>query len=405
MKYSVITILTCCYIMFTTSCSNDNGKNELAHHHEHTEAHNHDDHRHDGHNDSDGHDEHDEHGESKQSKDHNEIVLQPEMAKRFGVTTETVKPGTFRDVIKVSGTIMPSTGRSGIVSSPASGIIYYANGIERGSQVSAGTIIAKVRSNGISGGDPNKAAKATLDACKRELDRLTPLYEDRLVTASEYNAALRAYEEADAAYSAKAATGTVTSPITGIITSIDVAEGQFVQVGEAIASVSSSERLTLRADVPEKYFDRLSAFDDATISLPYSDINISLSSVEGKRISQATTAAVTPGYIPVYFSFKNNGTVIPGANVETYLLGNKSDDVITVPLTSLSEQQGLMYVFVKLDDECYTKVPVTTGRSDGKRIEITGGLKDGDEVVATGTTTVRIAESSGVIPEGHSHNH
>ncbi len=36
-------------------------------------------------------------------------------------------------------------------------------------------------------------------------------------------------------------------------------------------------------------------------------------------------------------------------------------------------------------------------------IEIKSGLKPGDEVVTEGTTFVRLAETSGVVPEGHKH--
>lgn len=64
-----------------------------------------------------------------------------------------------------------------------------------------------------------------------------------------------------------------------------------------------------------------------------------------------------------------------------------------------------MFVFVKLDDECYTKVPVETGASDGRRVRVTSGLHGGETVVVEGAVTVRLAESSGVVPEGHSHNH
>lgn len=380
----ILTFTVTAALLSLPSCKSDDGKSELAHNHENGETHA---------------------EEIAKAKSHGEIVLEPETAARFGVSVETVAPAPFRDVIKVSGTIMPSTGRSGIIASPAAGIITFARGIEQGSAVNAGSTIATVRAAGVTGGDPNLAAKAAYEAAKREYERLKPLYEDRLVTASEFNAARRAYEESSAAYSAKASTGAVTSPVKGVITSVDVAEGQFVQVGETVATVSSSDRLTLRADVPEKYYGRIAAISDAVVSLPYSDSTLTVSETGGKRISQTETAPVTPGYIPVYFSFANNGSVIPGASVGVYLLGNTADNVITVPLSALSEQQGQMYVFVRLDKECYAKVPVRTGRSDGKRIEILSGLKPGDEVVAAGTTTVRIAESNGVVPEGHSHNH
>ncbi len=116
-------------------------------------------------------------------------------------------------------------------------------------------------------------------------------------------------------------------------------------------------------------------------------------------------AAQSPGYVPVFFSLDNNGEFIAGSGVDVYLQSDSSDNVISVPMSALSEQQGQYYVFVKLDDECYRKALVSTGRSNGNRIEIKSGIEPGDNIVVTGTTTVRIAESSGNIPEGHSHNH
>lgn len=49
--------------------------------------------------------------------------------------------------------------------------------------------MATVNAQAVAGGDSNAAAKAALDAAKRELDRLEPLHADRLVTDDVYNAA------------------------------------------------------------------------------------------------------------------------------------------------------------------------------------------------------------------------
>lgn len=404
-----IIALSAAVCLYFSACKSDNGKDELAHHHHHEHAADDHDHHHD--HDHEGDDEHDhEHEHGHAEKDHKhaagEITLEPEMAERFGVTTEKVAPSSFSDAIKVSGEILSSPTDAAIIASPSSGILSFRNGIVAGSIVKAGTTIAQVSASGVTGGDQNLAAKASFEAAKRELDRLRPLYEERLVTASEYNAALRAYEEAKAGYSTAATAGNITSPISGVITSIDANQGQYVDVGAPIATVSASTRLTLRADVPQRYYNRIGAINDALVALPYSDTSILLSEIGGKRITATDALASTaPGYIPVYFSFDNDGSFIPGASADIYLRSADSADLISVPLTALSEQQGQFYVFVRLGDECYRKQLVTTGRNNGSRIEIKSGLNPGDDVVVTGTTTVRIAESSGTVPEGHSHNH
>lgn len=407
MSKILIYALSAAVCLYFSACKSDNGKDELAHHHHH--EHSADDHDHHHDHDHEGDHDHDhEHSHSENEHEHadGEITLEPEMAERFGVTAETVSPAPFSDAIKVSGEILSSPTDAAVIVTPTSGILSFKGGVVAGSKVKAGSVIAQVSATGVSGGDQNLAAKAAFDAAKRELDRLRPLYEERLVTASEYNAALRAYEEAKAGYSTSASAGNITSPISGVITSIDANQGQYVEVGAPIATVAASTRLTLRADVPQRYYNRIGAINDAMIALPYSDTNVLLSEIGGKRITASDAlASTTPGYIPVYFSFDNDGSFIPGASADVYLRSAESADLISVPLTALSEQQGQFYVFVKLDDECYRKQLVTTGRNNGSRVEIKSGLKAGDNVVVTGATTVRIAEASGTVPEGHSHNH
>ncbi|WP_437438928.1 efflux RND transporter periplasmic adaptor subunit, partial [Duncaniella muris] len=107
----------------------------------------------------------------------------------------------------------------------------------------------------------------------------------------------------------------------------------------------------------------------------------------------------------VYFSFDSNGDVVPGMPAEVYLIGTDKAETLAVPVGAVSEQQGENFVYVKVDDHAYKKQPVTLGRSDGRRIEVLSGVNDGDSVVTYGSTFVRLAETSTVVPEGHSHSH
>lgn len=395
--YSLIVLLA--VSLYFSACKT-NTSNELSHHHEHS----HHDHSHNHNHDHNDNDE-DAHTESEEHED-GEITLSPSMAERFGVTTEIVKSAPFADAVKVTGEVLASTSDVAVIVATKSGVINFNNGISLGSKVDKGSFIASVNASDLSGGDQSEAAKARLDAAKREYERIKPLYDERLVTAAEYNNALQVYEEANASYSASASSGRVYSPISGIITSIDVYNGQFIETGTPIATVSSSTNLTLRVDMPQKYNNRINSFNDASVIVPYSGELIILSNIGGKRISPSGIQVSTiPGYIPLYFSMHNDGRLLSGSLVDVFMLSGSLSDVISVPLSALSEQQGQFYVFVRLDDECYKKILVKTGRNNGERIEIISGLSNGDNVVVTGTTTVRIAESSGNIPEGHTHNH
>ena len=127
------------------------------------------------------------------------------------------------------------------------------------------------------------------------------------------------------------------------------------------------------------------------------------------------------------------GDIIAGSFVEVYLLLKQKQNVITVPNTSLTEEQGLYYVYVKKhnhnheahedhehedhDHEAhegyehkgkegiFEKREVKIGQTEGVRTEILSGLKAGECIVTEGAYQVKLAASSSAIPEGHNHNH
>lgn len=375
----------------TTSCGHKEA-DELGHHHHHEHHHDH------------GHGSHDSDAATHEGDD--VITLSPDVAERFGVVTDTADVRPFGGVVKAGGQILPSADGAAVISATTSGILTLNQGINVGSSVKAGAAIGSVKADVVSGGDANRAAKAELDAAKAEWERIDRLYADRLVTLAQYNTAKAAYERAKAAYSAPAAAGRAISPISGVITSLEAQSGQYVATGAPIATIAASGRLTLRVDVPAKSYAAVASAADARVSLPYSGATVLLSSLDGRRVSDTDAlAAAGGGYVPVTFSLRNDGSLIPGSAVEVYLLGAGSRRALTVPVSAVTEQQGSYFVFVRLDEDCYRKLPVEVGQSDGQDIEILSGLKGGENVVTQGVTAVKLAQASGNVPEGHSHSH
>lgn len=349
-----------------------------------------------------GHHHHDHGGGNKSD----EIVLSPQDAERFGVYSQMVKPREFNEVVKVSGQIITAPTEQSVVTAHSSGVVTFKSGIVQGRKIVSGEAVASVSAKDMTGGDANEAAKIAYESAKRELERVEPLYKDGIVSVKDYNAIKRAFDEAAAAYTGNENGSVATAQSSGVITQLLVENGEYVEAGRPIAAISGNMNLTLRADLPEKYYDFLPTIVSANFRTSYNDEVVSLSQLNGRKISSSSLAtAINPGYIPVYFSFDNDGSVIPGSFVEVYLIGASRQNVIVLPVDAITEQQGKYYVYVKLDDECYEKRMVTTGRSNGNEIEILSGLTRRDEVVSHGAVIVRLAESSGAVPEGHSHNH
>ena len=129
-----------------------------------------------------------------------------------------------------------------------------------------------------------------------------------------------------------------------------------------------------------------------------------MANLHGRVLSYGKASDENAFYIPVLFEFDNTGDIVPGSFVETYLTGATRAGVITLPVSALTEEQGLYFVYLQEDKEVYRKQEVKTGAEDGLRVEILSGLKPGDRVVTQGAYHVKLASASNAIP-AHNHSH
>ena len=350
------------------------------------------------------HEEEDDHDDDHH--DHGGVVFPPAKAKEFGIEYEIVSPGAFHDVIKTSGTIESSTSDIHTVVAKKSGVITLVPGISVGTQVSGGETIGSISSEGIQGGDVNRAAAVNLQAAKAEYERLKPLYEDGLVTVSVFREAERAYKEAEALTGKVKASSSssVSSPSAGTIQNLYVKSGEYVDVGSPIASVSKNSNLILKADMPAREAGHLGELETANFIPEGGREVVKLADVNGKKVS-GSVAPVSNGYIPVYFSFTGNPLSFPGGYAEVYLICGERKGVISVPREALVEIQGNKYLYVAEDEDEYEKRLVKTGATDGERIEILEGLDEGEKLITKGASIIRMAEVSAIAPPSHTHSH
>ena len=196
----------------------------------------------------------------------------------------------------------------------------------------------------------------------------------------------------------------VKSPMNGYVKSCLVKEGDYVTTGQPLMTVSQTRRLMLKAEVSERYYPELGRINSANIKTPYDNKVYRLSELNGRLLSYGKTSGDASYYIPVTFEFDNRGNLIPGSFVEVYLLAAKRQGVISVPVSALTEEQGLNFVYIQVDAEGYKKQEVKLGGNDDTRVEILSGLKGGEKVVTEGAVHVKLAAASNAIP-AHTHNH
>ena len=366
-----------------------------CHHHNHEEQHSHETKA------EAGHDEHAHHDD--------EIILPEKNASTAGIVTETVKPDTFRRIIKTGGQILAAPGEEITVAATTAGIVRFARTLTAGTHTAHGNILLHLTADRIEGGDPTERARITYQNARKEYERALPLAEKQIVTQKELENLKAASENARIAYEALAPShsrqGTaIAAPAAGYVKTILVKEGEYVTTGQPLLTLTKNRRLQLRADVSERHYNALSQISSAHFRTPYDNSVYALEKMHGHLLSVGKSQEKNSPYIPVVFEFDNTGNIVEGGFAEVFLTGDARTNVITVPVSALTEEQGLYFVYLQEDKEIYRKQEVKTGADDGLRIEILTGLKPGDRIVTQGAYHVKLASASNIIP-AHTHSH
>lgn len=373
-----------------------------GHHHEHE----HEEHEHEGQHHEDEHEEHE--GEHKHS---DEIVLEPAKAKAAGVKVERITAGDFHGVIHTSGTVMAASCDETTVVATTNGRVGQTDHISEGMHIGAGTKLYTLTSGDmlIAEGDPVQHARIAYEKAKREYERAGVLVKDLIISEKDYQIAKAEYEAAKLTYESvqrnRSTSGVVIkAPCSGYVKQSLVKEGDYVEAGQPLMVITQNKHLYLRAEVPERYWSELHRIKCAKFRTSYSDRLYDITDMGGHVQSYAHSSTANSAYVPIIFEFNNTGDVVQGSYAEIFLITDQNKKALTVPLKAITEEQGLYYVYIRVDEEGYRKQHVTLGRQDGERVEIVQGLKGGEDVVVSGAIQIKLASASNAIP-AHTHNH
>lgn len=351
-------------------------------------------------------------GEAGDDHDHgDEIILTPEKARAAGVKVETIMPGTFHGVIHTSGKVLSASCDETTVVATISGRVSYKNHVSEGLKVAGGMQLFSITSAGmqVADGDPVQRARIDYERAERDYTRARLLVKDKIISEKDLAVSKAEYEAARLTYTSvqktRSAGGVVvTAPRGGYVKQCLVAGGDYVEAGQPLAVITQNKHLYLRAEIPEREFKELNKIRCAKFRTSYSDRLYDITDMGGHIQSYGRSAEVNNSYIPVVFEFNNTGDVVQGSYAEIYLITQERENVLTLPLTALTEEQGVHYIYIQVDKEGYRKQEVTLGESDGERVEILSGLKNGDKVVTKGAIQVKLASAANAIP-AHNHNH
>lgn len=342
-----------------------------------------------------------------------EIVYLKEQAWKIDFANMETKKEPFTEIIKTTGQILPTYGDEVIITAKSKGIVTFGNNKKLiGSAVDSGETIFIISGAGLTEGNLDtkyKEAKNNYEKSKIDFERAEGLVKNNIISQKRFQETQLRYKNDQTTFNTieknyTAGGHKITSPIHGFIKNVMISEGEYVEIGQHIASVSQNRKLILKAEVPQKYFSKLNSISSANFITAYDSKIYSTDSLNGKLISYGKSINNNAFYIPVNFEIDNNSEIIPGSFIEIFLKTNVIKDALVIPYSAFIEEHGNYFAYVQTSGEGFQKRELKIGANDGMNVQVLAGIKEGERVVIKGSYQIKLATMSGKMP-AHGHEH
>lgn len=344
----------------------------------------------------------------------NTAVFTKEQSWKIDFSTEVPVKGPFGQVIKSIAFIKAAPDNEVVVTAKTNGIVSFTSGIlSEGKDVSKGDILVTISAGNLA--DNNLSvkyaeAKNNFEKEESEYNRAKELAADKIVSERELLTAKNLYENAKSVYDNLNTNFTVSgqrvaSPLSGSVKQVFVDNGAYVETGQSLLTVSQNKTMILTADVPQKYLPYLGSVKSAIIRIVNDPQEYTLEQLNGKIISYGKSGNPDNYLIPVTLQIENNGRFIAGSFVEIFLKTVTENEAITVPNSSILEEQGNYFVYVQINPELFEKRLVEIGTTDGIRSELISGISSGERIVTRGAILIKLAQSTGALDAHSGHVH
>ncbi len=330
----------------------------------------------------------------------------------FATAFPEAKP--FGAVIKTTALVQALPNKSTILTANTNGVVnYILSDLVEGKAINYKGALFSITGSGMGNDNASlvyASAQSNYEKEMADYERVQKLAERQIVSQKELLASKSSYEQAKAVYenlkrNFNSQGQVIAAPFSGIIGEIFISNGQYVNAGDPIASVLTTESVQLKADIQQKYANKVNQISEVFLRLPAQDNWIDYKELNGKFLSIGTQVSPDNFLIPAYFEIENKGDFFPGSLVELNLKTTSDINQVIIPNTALVEQQGNFFVFVQLDPELFEKRQVIIGDTDGLESVVKSGLHADERIVTKGAVLVKLATATGSLDPHAGHVH
>ena len=319
-------------------------------------------------------------------------------------TASLNSPSQANAVLTASGYVVAR--RKAAVASKGTGTLVFL-GVDEGDRVKKGQIIARLEDSDVAASlqrarENLRVAQADLNDAKQSLERVRILIKQGLIAQADFDVAEARYQRVVATIDAAkfgvreaevAVENTrIVAPFDGTVLKKNADVGEIVaplagaaSSKAAVVTIADMSSLEVDADVSEANITRVT---------PEQSCEVTLDAYPQQRYPAYVTKIVptadrAKATVLVKIKFREyDQRVLPEMSAKISFLAagssasaTESKALLTVPAAAVTTRDGRQVVFQIKEDRAL-EVPVTTGQKFAGLLEITGGLKEGDKVIA-----------------------
>ncbi|MEH6512398.1 MAG: efflux RND transporter periplasmic adaptor subunit [Maribacter arcticus] len=307
------------------------------------------------------------------------------------VNTLTAKKEVFNHYLELQGDV--STKQNVLIYPEMAGTLQKVY-VNEGDRVSKGQLLATIDDGGMSSQLSQLKSQATL--AKTTFERQERLWKQNIGSEIQYLQAKTNYESSENMVSqaqSQLGKSSIRAPFSGIIDNVIKDQGTVVAPGqgsEVFRLVNLSD-MFIEVEVPETYLGSVVKGKEALVYFPVLGDSITTKIREtGNFINPSNRSFEVEIPVP-----NKEGKIKPNLTAKVNLNDYTNENAILIPTSIISENaEGDQYVFVAMepnaDNEAVVKrTIISTGKTQGAKIEVLTGLEDGNLIIKEGARSVK----------------
>lgn len=299
------------------------------------------------------------------------VSIDPSAMQNLGIRIVEAQMGSLAATLNVNGSVDFNQRDVAIIQSRSGGFVSRVYARAPGDVIRAGAPIADVQLPEWGGAQTEflsvkRLGRPDLTAAARQRLRLMGM-SDGLISSVERNGRTNG-------------TITITSPISGVIQTLDARAGVTLAMGQTLAQVTGLGTVWLNAAVPEAQAGTVRIGQSATATLPA----FPGETFGGRIIAILPTAQSDSRTVTVRIELTNRGGRLRSGMFAQVALGGDARLALLVPSEAVIRTGTRTIVMLAKGDGRYRPAEVRAGREGGGQTEILEGLAVGEKVVASG---------------------